>query len=132
MDLLLIAAVLFVALVIALAISRANEMFYVSIRDGRCLIVRGHVPPSLYSELCAVVRISGAKRGTVRAVKEGGQPRLVTSGLDAGTTQRLRNAFGARGFGKGGSVAPASSTGTRNLGQLLGLAWLAWFLSRRD
>lgn len=134
MDLLLIVVVLAIAVVIVIAVSRASELFYVSIRDGRCLLVRGHIPPSLLSEMRAVVRMSGVRRGAVRAVKSGGAPRLVVSGLDDSVAQRLRNAFGARGFARAtasGSSAAAASSGGRNLGQLLGLAWLAWLLVGR-
>jgi hypothetical protein len=125
--------------VLALVIySRMNEVFCVSIRNGRCLVVRGHVPPSVWRELREVVGRAKIARGTVRVVREGGRPRLVTSGLDEGTTQRLRNAFGAQGYGKAahGANVPCASAATatgarRNWGQLLGIAWLAWLLSGR-
>lgn len=117
----------------ALVLSRANEIFYVSIRGGRCLLVRGRIPPSLWRELREVVRIARVRHGAVRAVKSGWRPRLVCDGLDEGTAQRLRNAFGAQGFGhlKASAPAGAGGGGHRNLGQLLGFAWLAWLLTRR-
>ncbi len=134
MQLLMLLAAVLVGAVIMMVIARANELFYVSIRDGRCIVVRGHVPPSLLRELREVVRLSGVRRGKVRAVKDGGQPRLFVEGLDDRVAQRLRNSFGARGFGRmtaSGSAA-ASGSSSRNLGQLLGLAWLAWWLTPRD
>ena len=33
---------------IAVALSRANELFCVSVRDGRCLVVRGQIPTSCH------------------------------------------------------------------------------------
>ncbi|MFK7985567.1 MAG: DUF3634 family protein [Sandaracinaceae bacterium] len=115
-----------------LVVSRMNEIFCVSIRDGQCLVVRGHVSPALWRELTAVVRLARVDRGTVRAIKDGGRPRLVTRGLDEGTTQRLRNAFGSAGFGGAKASAPRPGGASRNLGQLLGFAWLAWlFVGRR-
>lgn len=133
MPILLILVVAAVAVVIALVLARANEIFYVSIRDGRCLLMRGHVSPSLWRELREVVRIARVRHGKVRAVKSGGRPRLVCDGLDDGTAQRLRNAFGAQGFGHLKASAPIGGAGGghRNLGQLLGFAWLAWLLTRR-
>lgn len=121
-----------VVAVVAIVLSRANELFCVSVRSGRCLIVRGHVPPSLWRELRDVMKRARAT-GTVRAVKSGGTPRLVFSGIDPSTQQRVRNAFGAMGFGhlKASAPAPSSSGGSRNLGQLLGFAWLAWLLAGR-
>jgi hypothetical protein len=133
MGLLYILAIALIVVVVLVAISRANEIFYVSVRDGRCLVVRGSVPPSLWRELREVVRLAKVRRGAVRAVKDGGRPRLVVDGIDEGTAQRLRNAFGAQGFGHLKASAPTAGgdCGSRNLGQLLGLAWLAWLLTRR-
>jgi hypothetical protein len=133
MPLLLIILVVVIAAIAVVAISRANELFFVSVRDGRCLVVRGSVPPSVWSELRLVVRMSGARRGSIRAFKEGGSPRVVVQGLGEGTAQRLRNAFGARGFHRAtaSGAAAAAGGGGQNLGQLLGVAWLAWLLTRR-
>lgn len=134
MQLLMLLAGALVAIIVMVVIARAHELFYVSIREGRCIVVRGSVPPSLYSELREVVRISRVRRGRVRAVKDGGRPRLLVEGLDERVAQRLRNSFGARGFGRAtasGAQAAASSR-SQNLGQLLGIAWLAWWLAPRD
>lgn len=123
-----------IAVLALVVFSRMNEVFCVSIRNGRCMIVRGRVPPSVWRELREVVGRAKIARGTVRVVKDGGRPRLVTSGLDESTAQRLRNAFAAQGYGKTSTAAASctsSSTGTRNWGQLLGIAWLAWLLSGR-
>ncbi len=134
MPLLMILAVALIAIVAIMVVSRANELFYISIREGRCMIVRGNVPPSIWSEVREVVRISGVRRGSIRAVKDGGQPRLLFEGLDERVAQRLRNSVGNRGFGRMRASASAQSgcSSSRNLGQLLGVAWLAWLLTRHD
>lgn len=124
-----------IAALVLVALSRANEIFCVSIRNGRCMVVRGAVPPSVLREIAEIARRAKIRRGTVKAVKEGGRPRLVTSGVDAAVTQRLRNAVGAQGFGqlKASQVVAASGARvSRNLGQWLGVAWLAWLLGGRD
>ena len=58
-------------------ITRANELFCVSIRDGVCLVIRGNVPPRIWRELVTTARVNGIRRGTIRAVKQGGQ---ITAG----------------------------------------------------
>lgn len=131
MTLLFIIAAIVVGAVVVTLISRANEVFYVSVRDGRCLVVSGSVPPSLFSEIRTIVRMTGARRGSVRAFRERGSARVVAEGLGEGTEQRLRNAFGARGFHRATASGAAAASGGRNLGQLLGVAWLAWLLTGR-
>ena len=132
MPLLLILLVAAIAVVVLVVLSRANEIFCVSIRGGRCIVVRGHVSPALWRELTAVVRMARVQRGTVRGVKDGGRARIVTEGIDEGTTQRLRNALGSTGFANAKASAPSNKSGSRNLGQILGVAWLAWlFMGRR-
>ncbi len=80
---------------IALALwfaTRDNEIFRVSIKKGRVTVVRGKVPPSFMSDLREIVR--HVDDGIVRAVKQGGQGRIVvSSSIDEATAQRLRNAF---------------------------------------
>lgn len=136
MSVVWIFAVAAVVALVLVALSRANEIFCVSVRDGRCMVVRGAVPPSVLREIREVARRAGIRSGTIRAVKEGGRPRLVTRGVDPGSTQRLRNAVGAQGFGHlKASQRQAASSGRgsgRNLGQWLGIAWLAWLFAGRD
>lgn len=113
-------------------LTRANELFCVSIRDGVCLVIRGTVPPKIWRELVTCARVNAIQRGTIRAVKQGGGARLVTTGISPEITQRLRNAIGSAGLSamKLGS-ASGEARASRNLGQLLGVAWLAWMLTRR-
>ena len=129
--LLMIGALCLVGGFVYLMVTRANELFCVSIRDGQALVVRGHVPPKLWRELLTTVRMARVTRGTIRAVKSGGQARLVTSGIDAGVEQRLRNSMGSAGLNAMKLGSSESRPASRNLGQVLGIAWLAWMLTRR-
>jgi len=127
----MIGALCLVGGLVYVMVTRANELFCVSIRDGQALVVRGNVPPKLWRELLTTVRMARVTRGTIRAVKSGGQARLVTSGLDAGVEQRLRNALGSAGLNAMKLGSSEGRSGSRNLGQVLGIAWLAWMFTRR-
>src|SRR5882724_8476935 len=87
----------FIAVVIVIAaflwyLSRKNEFFRVSIRHGRVLLVRGRIPIGYLEDLRDVSR--HVQRGTVRAVKDAGQARLIiSSSIDEVTAQRMRNTF---------------------------------------
>ncbi|MBX3272671.1 MAG: DUF3634 family protein [Sandaracinaceae bacterium] len=120
-----------IALLAYVVVTRANELFCVSIRDGVCLTIRGTVPPKIWRELVTTARMAGIRRGTIRAVKQGGGARLVTDGISPEVTQRLRNAIGSAGLSAMKLGTTKASEPTRNLGQLLGVAWLAWMLTRR-
>ena len=108
-----------------LVLERAGEIFCVSVRDGRCLVVRGRIPGNLLDGIVDVVTRAGVRRATVRAVKGEHHARIVTRGLDEGTTQRLRNVFGTHPVQK---LRAAPIATKRTLGQLLGVTWLAWLL----
>ena len=131
MHTLFIVLVLGVAAGVAyLVASRMGELFCVSIRGGRCLVIRGSVPPRLWREILAVADHVKLQRGTIRAVKRGGAARLVFSGIDPRTQQRLRNAVGSAGLSAMRLSSAKSSRQRGNLGQLLGITWLAWLLTR--
>jgi hypothetical protein len=104
---------------------RVGEIFCISVRDGRCLVVRGRIGGSLLEGIADVVLRAKVKRGTVRAVKGEHHARLVFRGIDEGTGQRLRNVFGHHPVQK---LRQAPIASKRNLGQLLGVTWLAWLL----
>lgn len=113
-------------LVVFLIGARANEIFFVSVRQGRCLVVRGRIPGMLLDGLSDVVARSRVARGSIKAVRGDGHARLVIRGMDEGTSQRLRNVFGTHPVQK---LRAAKVAANRNLGQLLGFAWLAWLLA---
>jgi len=109
-------------------LTRTRELFCISVRRGRILVVRGRVPSGLLSEIADAMRRPPVGRATIRAHKGEHNAFLTFSGdLDEGRQQRLRNLF---------ALYPASQL--RNaplikqptLGQLLGIAWLAWLFDR--
>lgn len=123
-----IASLVVVALAVVLVLvvlGRANEIFCVSVREGKLLVIRGAVPTSLLHGIADVVQRDRVKTATIRAVKADGHARLVASGVADGTAQRLRNVFGSHPLQK---LRAAPGPKARNVGQVLGVAWLAWML----
>lgn len=119
--------VLALALGFVLIGRRANQVFLLSVRAGRGLLVQGRMPARLQAELLEVLRRAGVDDATVRAVREGGRARLLASGagIDEQVLQRLRNVFGTRTW-RDLRLSPPPAH--RNLGQRLGWRWLAWRL----
>jgi hypothetical protein len=121
--------VLGAAIVVGLVVSsRMNELFCISVRDGRILVMRGRVPTVLLQNIADIVRRAALRGGTIRAERSDAHARLVTRGIDEGTTQQLRNVFGQHPLQKYRALPEARST--RNIGQILGVAWLAWVLAK--
>jgi hypothetical protein len=78
---------------LVLALMRANELFFLRVRDGKVLIRRGRIPQRLLQDISDVVE--RVDRATLRGVVEGGRPRLYAEGeLRAEHKQRLRNLIG--------------------------------------
>ena len=80
--------------VLALIGPRINEIFLVSIRDGRVLAVRGRIPPSLLSDFSDIAREADIRRAAIRAVRDVDHARLLIRGVDSNVAQRFRNVFG--------------------------------------
>jgi hypothetical protein len=118
-----------VAVILVLALwwfSRQSELFCVSVRNGKVLVVRGRVPAALLGDVKDVVSKPAVSSATIRAVKHEEAARLQVSGyIDEGRAQRLRNCFRLYPISRL-RAAPVIEKPT--LGQLLGVAWLAWFL----
>lgn len=119
--------VLCAGLVLVGLVPRVGELFCVSVRRGEVLVVRGRVPPGFLGDLADVVRQARVTRATVRAVRGDGGADLVLRGVPEPAAQRLRNGF---------ALTPASrlragvAAARPNLGQVLGIVWLAWLLRR--
>jgi hypothetical protein len=128
MPYLLIVLVVGVATAILVVLSRANEVCLLSVRDGRPLLVRGRLPPSLIQGFTDALRLARIRDATIRVVKHEGGARVLLDGGDENVQQRLRNVLGTHPWR---ALASAPLAGTRNLGQLLGIAWLAWLLLPR-
>jgi hypothetical protein len=96
LPLLLALVALVLSAPLVLAIVRANELFFVRVRDGGVRLVRGRVPPRLFDDLADIVQRPAVARADLRAVSEGGRPRLYAEGaLSPEHKQRLRNVIGA-------------------------------------
>jgi hypothetical protein len=109
--------------------TRASELFCLSVRNGRVLVVRGRIPGGLLSDIRDVVGKPSVARATIRAVKQEHGARLVVSGgIDEGRAQRLRNIFRLYPVS---NLRAAPVIEKPTLGQVLGIAWLAWLLDRR-
>ncbi len=92
MDLVYLGAVGALIALVVWAARRHTEVFHARIESGRVTIVRGKVAPAFMTDLRDLSR--GVERGEVRAIREGGESRLVvSSSIDERTAQRLRNAF---------------------------------------
>jgi hypothetical protein len=109
-------------------LSRSSELFCLSVRGGRVLLVRGRIPGGLLSDVRDVVAKPAVARATIRAVKQEHGARLAMSGIDEGRQQRLRNIFRLYPISNLRAAPPITKP---TMGQVLGIAWLAWILDRR-
>ena len=121
--------VVIVAAVVAyLWYERQRELFLVSVRNGKALLVRGRLPGTLMADIQAIVTAQPAvHRGRVKAYKDANRARVVTSGIDEMREQRLRNIFAVYPISNLSAAPPLND---RTVGQFLGIAWLAWMLDR--
>ena len=109
--------------------SRSRELFLLSVRNGRVLVVRGRVPPRFLGNARDIARDSAIRRGTLRAFARHDGAKVECSGdIDEGTAQRLRNVFQLHPMS---ALRNAPAIAKPTVGQLLGIAWLAWFLESR-
>ena len=108
-----------------------GELFYVSVRNGVTLIIRGDVPGAMLHEFQEAVLNPTVRRGAIvaRADSNGGQL-YCTGEISQGREQRMRNTFMLHPLSKLRSAERASAPGPRNLGQALGIEWLAWRLHK--
>src|SRR3954463_11922072 len=119
-----------VGIVIFLLWLRSGELFYISVRDGKLLVVRGRVPVSMLQEFRDCVRNPVVRRGSIKAFKTESGGQLACSGdIGEGREQRMRNTFMLYPASK---LRLAPEQKERTLGQLTGMAWLAWMLDRSN
>src|SRR5262245_56525755 len=126
MDPVTIGVLAAVLLLFLFIVARQNTLFEISVRSGRTLVVRGRVPPGFLADVRAIVR--GVPHASIRAVKDQGGAPLTASGVDANVLQRPRNAFSIYPAARLRAAPPIQRP---TLGQILGIAWLAWLLERR-
>lgn len=119
-------AVAAIAVALYLIFVRGNEIFFVSVRDGRAMLVRGRIPPNLLAQIGDVARRSQITRGEVKAYRGEQRARITTSGMGENEAQRLRNLFSLHPIH---ALRSAPLPKAKNFGQVLGIAWLAWAFS---
>src|SRR5262245_35878315 len=108
--------------------TRMSELFLVSVRNGKVLVVRGRVPVSMLQEFKEAVAKPMVKRGSIRAVKTQTGGALSCSGdIDEGREQRMRNTFMLY---PASQLRHAPAIKQPTVGQLAGIAWLAWLFDR--
>jgi hypothetical protein len=109
-------------------LTRQGELFCLSVRSGKVLLVRGRVPGGLLGDFRDHVAARPAvRRGTIRAMRGDLGAELHIWGIDEGRCQRLRNIFGLFPMSR---LRAAPRDENRTFGQLMGIAWLAWLLDR--
>lgn len=109
---------------------RRAELFYISIRDGRVLVVRGRVPTPLLQDLAEIVKHPVVRSGKIRVFRGEDGAEIDCSGdIDDGPEQRMRNALQLYPTSKLRHALPVRRP---TLGQMVGIAWLAWMFDRRD
>ncbi len=118
------------ALIVGFVIYRQRELFMISVREGRVLVVRGRVPGGFRTDVAELAARHGHARATIRAMRDPAGARLVMSGdLDEGHKQRLRNVFALYPASK---LRTAPTIARPSLGQILGITWLAWLFEGRN
>lgn len=107
--------------------ARSQELFVLSIRDGRGRLVRGRIPGLLKSDLVEAATQMRVKRCTVVARRDEGGARLVVRGMTDFEAQRLKNVFRLYPLSAlRAAPAPAKGAALR----WLGIAWLVWLFDR--
>jgi hypothetical protein len=115
------------AVVAYLWYERRRELFVVSVRDGRALLVRGRLPTGLAQAIQDIVSTPPVRRARIRAYKDENRARLTATGMGGSLEQRLRNVFSIHPIS---ALVAAPPINQRSVGQFLGIAWLAWMLDR--
>ena len=84
------------AIPLAVAIWRSNELFCLEVVGGRMRFVRGRIPQRLLDDLADVLRRPPVSHARLRAVSEDRRPRIVVSSgnVGEGQLQQLRNVLG--------------------------------------
>jgi hypothetical protein len=110
-------------------LTRMRELFMVSVRNGKVLVVRGRVPGAMLHEISESMSRPRVRRGSIKAYKTETGTRLSFGGdIDEGRQQRMRNVFALY---PASQLRHAPAIQRPTLGQLAGIAWLAWLLDRR-
>lgn len=108
--------------------SRVNELFYLSVRGSRILLVRGRIPSGLLNDFKIVLASPPVVRASIRAFRAESGARLAITGIpDGGRVQRLRNVFNVYPKSR---LRAAPRSDKRTITQILGIVWVAWLVER--
>lgn len=109
---------------------RRTELFYISVRNGRVLVVRGRVPTQLIQDFAEIVRKPVVRSGKIRVFRGARGADLTCSGdIGDGPAQRMRNALCLYPMSRLREAVPVPRP---TVGQVIGIAWLAWMFDRGD
>ena len=114
-----------VALAVLYVAQRRTELFLLSVRGGRVLLVRGRCPGPLFHDLSDAITRQKIQRASVAAVRTPQGGRLSISGIDDFAAQRLRNIFQTYPIS---NFMLQESEQKRTWTQLLGIVWVSWLL----
>src|SRR5689334_3288649 len=116
-----LAAIAAVALAAWLWSERKRELFFLSFRDGKLLVVRGRVPQALLNDFSDALRRQQVTRASIKAVRRPTGAQLSVGGeIDDFQAQRLRNLFRVYPVS---NLSAAPAMNDRTVGQVLGIAW---------
>lgn len=77
------------------ALRRANELFALSARAGKLVLLRGRLPPALLAEFAEIAQRERLDNAEIRVLSESGAPRLLVQGAaNPALEQALRNVLG--------------------------------------
>lgn len=120
-----IGALLVVVFTVLTALFRANELFCLSCRRGRSLVVRGALPVPILAAIEEVLHLPD--NALVKGFANDDEVRLTVTGLDDGEEGRLRAVFAAYPL----DVAVWPRPRDRRWWQVAGFVWLAWWMQDR-
>jgi hypothetical protein len=90
----LVVAIAVLLAVLLFFLRGAPELARLEVRDGALEFTKGRMPQKLLDDFGDVLKGSSAPRAVVRVVLDGGQPRVVATGLSEAELQGLRNVAG--------------------------------------
>lgn len=91
----MVVAVAVLLAVVLFFLRGSPELARLEVRGGELVFEKGRMPQKLLDDFGDVLRGRSIARATIRVVLDGGQPRVVATGLGEGDLQGLRNVAGS-------------------------------------